>query len=76
VFRVAKERLNGGAIQFARQRFAKQSLQDKQWQKAGLEMAITIKNGFPPSQLPQPGQPRVMTSDDWRTPAPPAVVPN
>lgn len=74
VFRVPLQRLQGGPLVFARQRFAKQSTQDKTWLKAGFEVSIPVKDGQPAAVLPAPGAPVEFTSADWRTPAPPPTV--
>ena len=75
VFRVPNERLKGGAITFARQRFAKSTFQDKDWKKAGYEIVVPIKDANALGGWPQAGKPLIVTSSNWSSPqAAPAVA--
>ncbi|MEW5854292.1 MAG: hypothetical protein AB2A00_36295 [Myxococcota bacterium] len=67
VYRVPTARLAAGPLAFARQRFAKQNAKEKEWQKAGFELWVQIKNGHGAVE-PTVGQPVIFESDDWRTP--------
>jgi hypothetical protein len=75
VFRVPVDRLHGGPMALARQRYSKKEPTDQKWSKAGFDLWVPIKSGHPCDVQPQPGRCLAVTSDDWREAVPAQPLP-